>query len=421
MKQTSGRTISRLAAVAALSMTLLLASCSSSSPSGTPAPKGLPSFYAVPAGATAQPLGTLIKSEKLTITAFHGTTYRVMYVSTGIGNKHVVVTGVVIIPSVAPPSGGYDVVSWAHGTNGMATQCAPSLAETNVDASTAPVATFNDLLDQGWAIVASDYQGEGTPPNLLPYLIGDLSGENTIDIVKAAHELTAAHTSLTYVVWGHSEGGQTAMFSWNMGTTYGSQGGLHLVGVVAGAPPSQFQYIYDALQTSPYRFYLYMAAAGFNLYYGNKVAPLNEVLTATGLKQLPTLSKGCFTYLETALDKYSITDLVKADPYTVSSWKPLLEANDPGNFTTSTKIPLLIIQGGADEQIPVVSTQLLATHLCSLGDTVQRWVYPGLSHTGVIPVSTQDMIHWIAERFAGTSAPSTYQPQGASGITVSSC
>ena len=414
------RRFGAILASTAIVLSVIGAGCSSA-PSETPAPKGFPSFYSVPNGATSKPLGSLIKSEKLSISAFHGTTYRVMYVSTGIGNKHAVVTGLVIVPNVAAPSGGYDVVSWAHGTNGMANQCAPSLNATDINATTAPVDTFNALLDKGWALVASDYQGEGSPPGLLPYLIGSLSGQNTIDIVRAAHEMPSAHTSLTYVVWGHSEGGQTAMFSWNMGAGYGSQGGLHMVGVVAGAPPSQFKYIYDALQTSPYRFYLFMAAAGFNLYYGNKSAPLQEVLTAKGLAQLPTLSKGCFDYLMNALDKFQIQELVKADPFTIPTWQPLLEENDPNSFTTATKIPLLILQGGSDEQIPPVSTQLLAAHLCSVGDTVQRWIYPGLSHTGVIPVSTQDMIQWISERFAGTPAPSTYQPQGAQGLTVSAC
>ena len=39
---------------------------------------------------------------------------------------------------------------------------------------------------------------------------------------------------------------------------------------MAGAPPSQFFAIYQFLQTSPYRYYLFMAAGGFNAAYGNK-------------------------------------------------------------------------------------------------------------------------------------------------------
>ena len=112
---------------------------------------------------------------------------------------------------------------------------------------------------------------------------------------------------------------------------------------------------------------------------------------------------------------------MKADPFNVPAWKKLLAANDPGSVTTPSTAPLLIIQGGADEQIPVVTTQLLKDHECSIGQDVERWVYPGQSHAGVIPVSMGDMVHWIADRFSGVADPDPFQPTGQAGIEVSSC
>jgi hypothetical protein len=114
----------------------------------------------------------------------------------------------------------------------------------------------------------------------------------------------------------------------------------------------------------------------------------------------------------------------------VPSWSALMKENDPGAFTTVGRVPVLIIQGGADEQIPVPSTQSLAQQYCQLGATVERWVYPGQSHAGVIPVSMPDMVHWMADRFAAgvpstsTSAPlppDPYQPVGEPGVTSSAC
>ena len=86
--------------------------------------------------------------------------------------------------------------------------------------------------------------------------------------------------------------------------------------------------------------------------------------------------------------------------------------------------PLLMIQGGSDEQIPVVSTQLLAQHLCGVGQVLQRWIYPGQSHAGVIRVSVGDMVHWIEDRFAGfagVASPDPYQPTGERGIDITTC
>jgi dipeptidyl aminopeptidase/acylaminoacyl peptidase len=371
----------------------------------------MPGFYTVPAHIPTT-AGAVIKFKKITDGAVDGTTYRVMYVSESVANMPVPVTGLIFVPKVAPPTGGYPVVSWGHGTDGMADQCAPSL-----DPSSA-VPEINQLLAQGWVVTASDYQGEGTP-GILPYLVGEVAARNTVDIVRAAHNIASIHASTNYVVWGHSEGGQTAMFALHIGAAYAPD--LSLKGVVAGAPPSQFNLIYDFLKTSPYRFYLFMAGIGFEAAYGPKLAPLSAILTKAALKLAPVVNKGCFNYLENTIDKYTLAQLVKVDPFTVPTWKKLLTENDPASFTTPVAAPLLIYQGGSDEQIPVASTQLLASQLCGTGQDLERWIYPGQSHAGVIVPAAVDFIHWIADRFAGDPNPDPYQPIGEAGVTTTSC
>jgi Secretory lipase len=49
--------------------------------------------------------------------------------------------------------------AWAHGTVGSADVCAPSWAGR----SERDITYLNPWLDQGYAVVASDYQGLGTP------------------------------------------------------------------------------------------------------------------------------------------------------------------------------------------------------------------------------------------------------------------
>ena len=139
-------------------------------------------------------------------------------------------------------------------------------------------------------LTASDYQGEGTP-GMLPYIAGVSAARNTIDIVRAARNLAAAHASADYVVWGHSEGGQTAAFTDQIGPSYAPE--LHMKGVVAGAPPSQFEFIYDFLKTSSFRYYLIMAAGGLNVAYGDKEAPLDATLTPAGVALIPKLDTSC--------------------------------------------------------------------------------------------------------------------------------
>ena len=375
-----------------------------------PAPKGLPAFYSVP-----QPLptkaGTLLKSAEVPVTGLHGTMLRVMYVSQSVQNQPVAVSGLLAIPSGKPPAGGFPVVSWGHGTDGMADQCAPSLDPS------ANVALANVLLDHGWVVTATDYLGEGTP-GLHPYIAGISSARNAIDIVRAARELPAAHASDRYVMWGHSQGGHTAMFTLSIGQDYAKE--LKLEGVVAGAPPSQFFALYEYLKGSPFRHYLLMAAGGINAAYGDE-APLDAVLTPAGVELTAVLEKGCSGYVAEQVADVNIDSIVKADPFTVPSWKKVLNANDPGKFTTASPVPLLIIQGGSDEQIPPVSTQILATHLCDIGQNLERWIYPGQSHSGVIGPSAGDMTQWITNRFAGVSNPDPYKPVGQADIETTTC
>ena len=377
---------------------------------------GLPSFYSVPTQLPPGPPGTLMKAEQIAAPGIDGTVYLVMYLSETELGQPVAVTGLVMVPTTPAPAGGYPVVTWGHGTNGMAPQCAPSLQPSSA------VPLQNQLLDQGWEVTASDYQGEGTP-GIMPYLAGVSAARNMIDIVRAARQLPAAHASSNYVVWGHSEGGQTAMFGLNIAASYAPE--LHLDGVVAGAPPSQFEAIYAFLTGSPFQYYLFMAGAGFNVAYGNAIAPLSDVITPEGQALLPILGQGCADFLAEQLNQIPLASIVPQDPFTVPNWKPLLQANDPGNFTTPSSAPLLIIQGGADEQIPVVTTQLLEQHECSIGQDVERWIYPGQSHAGVIPVSMNDMVTWIGDRFAGGPNPDPYVPTGTSGTngppTTTSC
>ena len=120
----------------------------------------------------------------------------------------------------------------------------------------------------------------------------------------------------------------------------------------------------------------------------------------------------CAGDLGRASTNVDFTTLQKADPATIPTWNELLKANDPGLFTTPIPAPLLMIQGGADEQIPVVSTAALFTQLCRIGQVEQRWIYPDQTHAGVVLSSLTDMTTWIDHRFAGEPAPDPMQPQG---------
>ena len=133
---------------------------------------------------------------------------------------------------------------------------------------------------------------------------------------------------------------------------------------------------------------------------------------------LPDLEKGCYTYLQKTLDAYSVTAMVKGNPFTVPTWRVLVSENDPRISTTSSSVPLLIPQGGTD-RIPVVSTKLLFTHLCKIGQDTERRIYPGQGHQAVIKYYMGDMVHWLEDRFAGGLPTRPLdKPVGLPGVTT---
>jgi hypothetical protein len=186
-------------------------------------------FYRASEAEIAGPPGTIIRQESMFGAAAGAASYRVLYRSTRPDGAPIAVSGVIIVPAGTPPAGGWLIVAWAHPTTGIVPRCAPSLAIFVFR----QMAGSKDLLERGYAIAATDYPGLGTPgPH--PYLVGVSEARAVIDSVRAARSFPGLEISSRYAVWGHSQGGQAALFTGMISQTYAPE--LQLVGVAAAAP-----------------------------------------------------------------------------------------------------------------------------------------------------------------------------------------
>ena len=139
-------------------------------------------------------------------------------------------------------------------------------------------------------VVGTDYEGLGTPGRH-PYIAGPSEARGTLDIVRAARNLPDVHASDRYLVWGHSQGGHAAMFALAHGGQVGARAESRRRGGRGSAVATVL--VYQALKTSPFKYYLLMAAAGFNAGFGDQAAPLDKVLTPAGLAAIPKVDEGC--------------------------------------------------------------------------------------------------------------------------------
>ena len=314
-------------------------------------------------------------------------TFKVRYASESVAGDDIEVTGVVALP--ADLADGAPVLTWAHGTTGIADVCAPSNEPEDA------IGFLRSFVERGWVVVATDYEGLGTEGRH-PYINGTSEGRGTLDIVRAAAQLPDGVEPGPVVVWGHSQGGHAALFAGQLAEEWTPE--LDVVGVVAGAPATELPLIAKALQNGPFQGYLALGAAGLNAAEPER-ADLSLVMSDTALELLDVVDTGCAGEVHEVFTKLPYEEFAIADPGEIEPWKTILLENDPGH--AKTDIPIYLYQGEADEQIPVAASQLLFDRLCSLGQVVERHTYPGQTHAGVIPIAWDGIDAWMTARVAG--------------------
>src|SRR4051794_11033038 len=184
--------------------------------------------------------GQLLQSRNLTgepALTSAGRNLFVKYRSVGVDGKPITVSGTVSLPKGTAPKNGWPVISYDHGTTGIADQCAPSRDATDNPAhlyNSYVYPLLNRWLKAGYAVVRTDYQGLGTA-GAHQYLVGVAEGRSTLDIVRAAHKLDK-RVSNRFAIAGHSQGGHAALWAARLAPSWTPD--LKLGGTVAFAPAS---------------------------------------------------------------------------------------------------------------------------------------------------------------------------------------
>ncbi|MGB6040506.1 MAG: lipase family protein, partial [Gordonia sp. (in: high G+C Gram-positive bacteria)] len=187
--------------------------------------------------------GTLLRVEPSTQgTPTGARAWRILY-STMRGNSPALASGTVLIPDTAPAkSGPRPVIAWAHGTTGVAENCAPSMMAEPFG----HIPGLKQVIANGWALVAADYIGLGTKgPS--PYVIGEGEARSVLDSVRAARSLPDLTLSNQTVVWGHSQGGHAALWTELLAPSYAPE--VTIIGTAAQAPAATLQDLAVGMET----------------------------------------------------------------------------------------------------------------------------------------------------------------------------
>mgnify|MGYP001809665952 CR=1 FL=1 len=330
-----------------------------------------------------------------------------LYLSVDPDGKTVPVSGTLSIPKGTAPEGGWPVIVWTHGTTGLSPVCAPSL-DTETGPEHGYIKVIQPLLDRfisdGFAVVATDYQGLGTAAGFHPFLIGVPNGKNALDMLRAARAIEPA-IGKRYAVVGHSQGGQADLFTAAEGPAYLPD--YTLVGNIAMAPGSHIEARLETIMASdqtelalPYVLYVMRSYSTYD-----PSIDLSGILSSTTIANLPELEEQCMSY---ALTKTSFATAIAKDAFLaepkLDAFLAMAKDNEPGLLTIS--VPTVIMQGDADVTVRPVDTDAVAAELCQGGSVLEYRTYPGADHQGVMKDGADYAANWLKARFAGEKAAS---------------
>jgi alpha-beta hydrolase superfamily lysophospholipase len=361
-----------------LLLAALLSACGVTVAAARPATAALASGYVLTSSAATLPA-------ELSALA---TGKRVQYLSTSITGSTVTSTGLILTPKTGKKN---KVVAWAHGTTGIAYQCAPSTNQ-GVFWEEARIAVA-ELLSRGYTVAATDYPGLGSGGQH-PYLIGASEARAIIDSVKAARNLDAA-LSTSYVIDGHSQGGQGALFASQMAPSY--DGNLVLKGTASIAPLSNADAIAPYIPGTPAQGYLVMALYGLNA-VDPSVQPMTILATPAKLK-VSVLSTGCLNEILAAYQNFTPSQLVVNGVVPNYVLAKLAQYDNPAQ--TAPTAPILVVQGTNDDAVPYdITADLLIPQLEAYDQPVQFEPIQGATHDSAVIQSADLVADWITARFA---------------------
>jgi len=355
------------------------------------------SFYTWSKAIPATP-GKLLRSEPLDSALSlpnAASAQRILYTSLdGIdGKTPIVVSGALFIPKGPAPAGGWPVASWGHGTVGVADICAPSWAGR----SYRDVQYLNRWLEEGYAIVATDYQGLGVPGGH-PLLNNRMAAYGILDAAKAVVAGVPGLADKVLII-GQSQGGAGAFAAGAYAATYapklGVKGSIG-TGVIytVGSKNVGEQ---DQNKVDPalaYGFYTLLAAQQYDPsidprdFYTDKALPLFEQARTSCLSALVSDVVGTGLTPANAKKDYQGDQL---KPWLAQVSYPTLKLAQP-----------IFIGTGAEDKTPAAATQVaLMQDACKAGSVVQGHLYKGLGHSETVNASLKDSIPFARQVISG--------------------
>ncbi|WP_414936197.1 lipase family protein [Amycolatopsis sp. cmx-11-51] len=369
-----------------------------------------PGFYEPPSPLPQGGNGDVIKTLPSSFSGAKST--RIMYLSRDAANRAIPITGTVLVPEKAWSGPGQrPVVAYAPFTAGMGDQCAPSksMAGEGGDFVSGFQNSFvGALLDKGFAVAQTDYEGLGTPGEHT-YVVRESEAHAVLDVLRAAQRLpgTGLSPASPVGIAGYSEGGGASASAAELAPAYAPE--LDLKGAYVGAAPADKAALAKSLDGGMYVGFLGYSLVGLNAAYPD--AKILDLANDAGRQLFEEGRKTCtldavlkYMYRNTAQltkDGRPVSAYLEQEPF-----RGIVAANRIG--TLRPAVPVLVAHTPNDDVIPSSIGKQLGKDWCAKGANVRYQdilsLSPIFSHILGISSAQGDAANWLSERFAGKPA-----------------
>ncbi|MBE7323566.1 alpha/beta fold hydrolase [Nocardioides sp. Y6] len=430
------RTTRTLAAAAGSALVLSLLSTvttATAAPTTTPATAsatatGYDDFYTPPTDLPATD-GTVVRSEPMKLgisfpllgrqTRLPGTATRILYTTTDEGGDQAAVSGVYIEPSKRwRGKGDRPLVSFSVGTQGVADACAPSKtleSFLNVEDGKFMVGyevpSIYGFLNDGVAVVVTDYIGLGTTDRVHTYMNRVDQGHAVLDAARAA--LSLPGTSVTerskIGLYGYSQGGGAAGAAAELAPTYAPE--LNLAGAYVGGPPANLFEVMKTIDGTLLTGAIPWTINAMHAYRPELTPYLDQLVTQKGIEAIHTSKEQCIVDTLLAFGTKKTSEWTRSgNPASVDvAAEPVLmqAVADQRIGRLKPTIPVQVLTGTKDDIVPHAQAKQLALDWCAQGANVTykpviQLVGSGglmLSHLGPLLSHQGAARDWIVDRF----------------------
>jgi secretory lipase len=324
------------------------------------------------------------------------TARRILYTSTDARWRSgiIPVSGTLYLPKRAAPQGGWPLVAWAHGTLGVSDRCAPSWSRHRPRDGE----YINNWLEQGFAVVATDYQGLGGPgPH--PYLNWEAEGRSVLDAARAALGQSNGQIANTIIITGQSQGSGASLGATRLAPSYAPDLNIKAsiaTGIISAFPPADKKPSSEQsfARSVPPQLTILMMIGGA---LGDDAIKPDDLVTEVGKPMLQAAREGCNAELAQVVRSNGLTlaNSLK-DPEIADRLSAIIDMSP-----VRMPVPVFLATGLADKSIYPQRQYAAVAALCAAGSHVVWKAYAGVSHNGTVHAAYPDELVFVQAALAG--------------------